>query len=518
MEPLLISLDAGTQSVRAALYDLKGQLIDICKIPIEPYFSTQPGWAEQEPEYYWEKLCEATQGLVKNNAQHLSAIQGICVTTQRATVINLDKNGRPLRPAIVWLDQRKAKLNGDLEWWLKWPLKIAGQFDLVKHVMTESESRWLMQNQQDVWKKTAHYVYLSGYFYYKLVGEIVESKGNMVGYMPFDYKKMNWAEKGDLKHKFMPVEKEKLSPLVDPGTVVGQLTAEAAEATGLPKGLKVIAGAADKACEVLGSGCIEPDWACLSFGTTATVETCFPKYVEVIPFMPSYPSAIPGHYNTEVMVFRGFWMVSWFKQQFGSREVKKAKKLGIAPEILFDELIREIPPGSMGLTLQPYWSPGIKTPGPEAKGAIIGFGDVHTRAHIYRAILEGLAYSLKEGLEQTQKATKVKVKALKISGGGSQSDEAMQLTSNVFNLPAYRPHTFETSSLGAAMLGAVGLGFMDNYKMAVNEMCHTSRVFEPQKEVVSIYEDLYKDVYQKMYHQLKPLYHSIGKITGYPRL
>src|SRR5208337_301555 len=164
------------------------------------------------------------------------------------------------------------------------------------------------------------------------------------------------------------------------------------------------------------------------------------------------------------------WMVSWFKKEFGLREVQIAKNRNIAPEALFDELIRQIPPGSFGLTLQPYWSPGVKIPGPEAKGAIIGFGDVHTRAHIYRAILEGIAYALKEGAKRTETKNGVPITRLRVAGGGSQSREAMQLTADVFDLPAERPHTYETSALGAAMDAAVGLKIYPDFSGAVRAM------------------------------------------------
>ncbi|UUZ53606.1 hypothetical protein LP419_33585 [Massilia sp. H-1] len=118
----------------------------------------------------------------------------------------------------------------------------------------------------------------------------------------------------------------------------------------------------------------------------------------------------------------------------------------------------------MGLMLQPYWTPGIKVPGPEAKGAIIGFGDVHTRAHVYRAILEGLAYALREGKERIEKRSGVAITELRVSGGGSQSDAAMQLTADIFGLPTARPHIYETSGLGAAIDAAVGLGLYPDFQ------------------------------------------------------
>ncbi len=153
-----------------------------------------------------------------------------------------------------------------------------------------------------------------------------------------------------------------------PTARLGELTAAAAEALGLPAGLPVIAAAADKACEVLGSGAITPDVAGVSFGTTATVNTTLARYKEAIPLVPPYPAAIPGWYSLEVQVYRGYWMVEWFKREFGHREVAQAAARGVAPEALFDDLVRAVPAGSMGLTLQPYWSPGVRHPGAGGQG------------------------------------------------------------------------------------------------------------------------------------------------------
>jgi sugar (pentulose or hexulose) kinase len=171
----------------------------------------------------------------------------------------------------------------------------------------------------------------------------------------------------------------------------------------------------------------------------------------------------------------------------------------------------------MGLMLQPYWSPGMTTDA-DAKGAIIGFGDVHTRAHIYRSILEGLGYALKDGMLALEKKNKVKIKCLRISGGGSQSDAAMQITADIFNLPAQRPHTYETSALGAAIDAAVGLKLHADFPSAVREMARVTDVFEPIPKNRDLYGELFERVYLKMYGRLKPIYNEIRRITGYPAL
>jgi sugar (pentulose or hexulose) kinase len=285
----------------------------------------------------------------------------------------------------------------------------------------------------------------------------------------------------------------------------------------LPEGLKMIAAASDKACEVLGSGGVQPHIGCLSYGTTATINTSTKKYVETIPFIPPYSAAMPGVYNTEMMVYRGFWMVSWFKNEFAQAEQRKAQELGIETEQLFDELLNQVPAGSMGLMMQPYWSPGVRQPGPEGKGALIGFGDVHKRAHVYRAILEGLAYELRSGKEQIEKRSGTKITRLRVSGGGSQSDAAMQLTADIFGMTAERPHTFEASGLGAAINCFVGLGIHADYEIAVEKMTRLGDVFEPDFPTVQLYDRLYKEVYLKMYKRMQPLYKSIQDITGYPK-
>ena len=149
---------------------------------------------------------------------------------------------------------------------------------------------------------------------------------------------------------------------------------------------------------------------------------------------------------------------------------------------------------------------------------MIGFGDVHTRAHLYRAILEGLAYALREGQERLEARSKVRLRELRVSGGGAQSDAAMQLTADIFNLPALRPHTHETSGLGAAIDCAVGLGLHPDFTAAVTRMTRTGKRFEPIAEHSAIYGELYERVYKRMYKQLAPLYAEIQDITGYPKL
>lgn len=160
-------------------------------------------------------------------------------------------------------------------------------------------------------------------------------------------------------------------------------------------------------------------------------------------------------------------------------------------------MLDKAPPGCLGLMSLPYWTPGIKVPGPEAKGAIIGFGDVHSKAHVYRSILEGLAYALRDGKEAIEKRTKVSLKKIYVAGGGSQSDRIMQITADIFGIPAHRPKVYETSGLGCAIDVAVGCDIYKNFQEAVLQMTSTSAVFEPDMKHHDLYTELFIRVYKK---------------------
>lgn len=509
MRENILAIDCGTQSVRALLFNPQGELLAKAKVPIESYYSQNPGWAEQDPEVFWSALCQACRGLLSHPQAKKDSIAAVALTSQRSTVVNLDAHGQPLRPAIIWPDQRRAtqfpKVGG--LWGLAF--NLAGAMSTVRYLQAECEANWIAQHQPEIWEKTYRFTYLSGFLTHRLIGEFKDSVGCQVGYMPFDYKKQDWAGQSHWYWQALVITRDKLVELTPVGSSLGKISQKASLESGLPAGLPLIAAAADKACEVLGAGGLKPNVAVLSYGTTATINTTHQKYYEIIPLIPPYPAAVPHLYDLELQIFRGYWMVSWFKREFGLLERGLAEREGVEAEKFFDDLVRSAPPGSGGLVLQPYWTPGLRHPGPEARGAIIGFSDAHTRAHLYRAILEGLAYALLEGKDRTEKRTGVAIEQVIIAGGGSQSDAAMQLTADVFGMPVSRPYLYEASGLGAAITGAVGAGIHPDYESALKSMNRLGTTFTPHSAAHTLYRELYEKVYLKMYRRLKPLYESM---------
>ena len=509
-----LTIDNGTQSVRAMVFDQVGTLVAKSKVDIEPYFSTQPGWAEQEADYFWDALCKACQQLWPMLSFSRNDISGVSITTQRATAVAMDKNNDPLRPAITYMDQRqvytKPKL-GFVESALMTAIKAKS---FVDQVHQQAEASWMAQNEPDLWQRVTKFLLLSGYQTYKLTGQYTDAIASQVGYVPFDFKTLSWAAKNDWKWRAVPITADMLPELKPAGDVLGRISPEAAEQTGIPAGLPLISSGSDKACEVLGTGCLDAETGSLSYGTMATLNITSNQYLEAISYHPAYPGVIPDTFNVEVMVERGYWMINWFKQQFGLHEQTVAKQRGVAPETLFDDLLNAVPAGSMGLTLQPYWGTGTNSAGTEARGAIIGFNDSHTRAHIYRAMVEGLTYALREGKELLEKRSGKTLRRLVVSGGGSQSDQIMQITADIFGMPVERPHTYEASGLGAAIATAVGTGTHADFATAVEQMTHVADRFEPAPANHQLYDKLYHQVYKKMYSQLKPTYQAIQSITG----
>ena len=508
-----LSIDNGTQSVRAMVFDGQGQLIAKSKIEIEPYFSNQKGWAEQNAEYFWNSLCQACLELWPKLSISKELIAAVSVTTQRATIVPMGIDNQPLRPAISWLDQRQVQTKPKLGKLESVIMGIIGAKPLVDLMHAEAEANWIQQNEPEIWKQVHKFLLLSGYHNYKLTGNYKDAVASTVGFIPFDYKIQDWADQKDWKWRAMPIRSEMLPEVLPAGSVLGEITEAAAEQTGIPKGLPLIACGSDKACEVLGTGCIDNETGSLSYGSLATLNITSDKYLEAIPFYPAYPGVIPNTFNIEMMIQRGYWMVSWFKKEFGLQEEQLAKEKNLQPETLFDELLAKVPPGSDGLMLQPYWSPS-NGDGPETRGAIIGFNEDHTRAHLYRAMIEGLTYALRESKELLEKRTKKSISRLVVSGGGSQSDEVMQITADIFGMTVFRPHTFETSSLGAAIASAVGIGLYQDFTYAVEKMTHAGDRFDPIDTNKEIYNDLYHKVYKKMYGNLKPSYEAIKSVLG----
>jgi sugar (pentulose or hexulose) kinase len=509
--PLVLTIDFGTQSVRAIIFNKKGEAQAMSKKRYEPtYFSNKPGQAEQDSKYYWKRMCEATQELTQKHPELIKQIVASSLTCFRDTAVLLDEKLQIVRPSILWLDQRLAKLES-FGLFRTVAFYLTGLLETAKLNSRRTMAIWIRQNEPENWKKTKYYVNISTYFTYKLVGQLIDSSANQIGHYPIDFKRGKWYRENALKAPIFKIPRKMLCTLVQPGEQLGKITKEAAEETGLPEGLIIYAAGADKGAETIGTGCLTPDKASLSYGTASSIEITNSRYIEPEPFLPAYQAIVPGFYNLEMQIYRGYWMISWFIQQFADKESTEALIEKMAVEEVLNKELATIPPGSEGLVLQPYWGPALSRP--EAKGAIIGWSDAHTRMHMYRAIIEGIAFAMKEGLDLMEKRQHQKINEIRVSGGGSQSDVICQITADIFNRPVSRVQTYETASLGTAVAAFVAHKEFSNYTEALEAMVHVSKTFVPNKEAQKKYDYLYRKVYLKLYGKLLSIYRRIGKFN-----
>ena len=507
-DPLVLTIDFGTQSVRTALTDATGNIVAISKIKYRPpYVSLKNGYAEQDADFYWINAKHCLIQLCLENKDKLDRIVGASLTTFRDTSVQLDENLKPLRKSILWLDQRLAKGKEKLPLHHKLIFKIIGMWPTIQLNRSRTAAHWLKENETETWNRTHKYVNISTYLTYKLTGRLADSVACMVGHYPINYRKGKWYNQNALKGKFFGIPSRMLCDLVPVGEVIATIKDEIADEVGLPRGIKVYATGSDKACETIGLGALNSSLAAISYGTASTVEVSNKKYHEPETFLPAYRAAVKDWYNMEYQIYRGYWMLTWYAKEF-AKDFDNERDRGMIEELMNAQLSK-VPPGSEGLIVQPYWGPGLSRP--FAKGAIIGFSDVHTRIHIYRAIIEGIAYSLREGLEGIEKKQHQKVDSIMISGGGSKSDDICQITADIFGLPVSRVQTIETTTLGAAISVFVACNHFHSIEEATDQMVHKAKTFYPNEIAHRSYDTLYNKVYVKMYPQLKDIYRSLNR-------
>lgn len=503
-----IVIDGGTQNIKAFIFDEKGNEVYGEAYPVTPYFSVKPGFAEQDAEKYLEITEKVTRSVVENSHVPKDEIAAVAITSHRSTIVPVDKDGKPVRSAITWLDERKTE-----------GLNLPAGFEtltVLKEYQRRSKFNWLRKYEPENYDKTHIFLTISSYIFHALTGEFKDCSSMIVGLFPYDYAQLQWHSL-EMVYEIFGVEREKLPPLVSPAEIAGTVSEEGAKSFGVPQGLPIIIGAGDKQSELLGAGVISNDIAEVSYGTAAVIELFSAEYIEhpQLDFF-TWGAAIPKHWALEGFVGSGYWMISWFKKEFAKYEEEEAEKLKIAPEDLLNREMKEIPPGSMGLLLLPYWHPRENEP--LSKGAIIGFSGEHARTHVYRAIIEGIAYELRRLKEVMEEHAGSKIKELRVGGGGSKSSEIMQMTADIFNLPASRVHTSNLAALGAAIDAAVTLNIYHDFPEAVDNMVRVKETFTPHAGNVKIYDRLFNEVYKEIYPALSPLYRKIAEITGYPKV
>ena len=517
----VISVDVGTQSLRVCLMTEKGKSIEYVALQYEDLYIKNDGpYREVQPLYYLDYLKSGIKQITSKHPDKVNSIIAISIVTIRDTIVFLENKGtktdpkfEPLYNIIHWTDGRAASEKFcKFPLWFSASLKVIGFYSVVKRIATLGRTNWMREKRPDIWGKTDMVALLSAYMNYLITGNLVETRACLLGHLPFNTKRGEWDKKGSIHDLVFPDVVGKLPPLINQNESVGVILDDLADEVGLPHNIKVYSPGTDKALEQVGQGAIEMTDVSISFGSAASVELLSDHYYEGESFIPVYRSALPNLYTPDYQVYRGYWMLKWFAKEFAFEyEWNTATQNGSNIEAELDRLLEITPVCNDGLYMLPFWGEGIKTVG--ARGAIIGFNDKHTRAHIYRAIIEGINFELYDGYLRLLRRGHLPspIKGY-VSGGGASSEKICQMTADLFNLPIKRCTFQDASILGASIAAFVYEGVYSSFDDAVKNMVETKDTFIPNKANHKTYMDFYNNVYKKTLDKLYSKFLYIDKI------
>jgi xylulokinase len=426
-----------------------------------------------------------------------SRIAAICITHQRETFVCLDEAGAPLRPAMLWLDTRaiaEVEEHGTAEVHRitgKPPNPTPAWYKLL----------WLARHEPDTMQRVGKVVDVQAFLVHRLTGEWATSWASadplgLVDMASFDYH--------DGLLDAVGLRRSQLSELHPPGSVLGHLTSEVASELGLAKRLPVVAGVGDGQSAQLGTGITAPGRAYLNLGTGIVSGTFSSDYSYGVEYR-TLSAAVPGAYDLETFMGGGTYNINWFVERFSGLD-SRVLGLELTPEQVLETAAAQLPPGADGLLALPYWA-GALTPywDYNARGVLLGMTGVHGKSHVYRALLEGIAYEQRLLTSGAEKVLEAPVEELIVLGGGSRSSVWCQILADIMQRRVDVVREAESTCLGSGMLAAAAVGVHDSIPAAAAAMSGTGKHFEPDPTTGAIYDRLY-EVYRDIYPAMRPLF------------
>jgi xylulokinase len=506
---LVLGIDASTTACKAVVWNLAGEAVAEGRADL-PLLKPRPLWHEQPAEAWWTALCDAVRGVLATQPKIKDRIAALCIAPQRETFVPVDAAGEPLRHAIVWMDERSGSLlpriareYGAERVHQETGKPLSGNLALPKIL-------WLRENEPAVFAATARYLDVAGFLHQRLTGEAATGWGNVDPMGLFDMRFNTWdAPLLD----YLGVEVAQLPVAHPPGAAIGAVTAEAADACGLCPGLPVVAGVGDGQAGGLGADVAEPGRAYLNLGTAVISGTYAADYVVDRAFR-TMTGGVPGSYSLETVLLGGTYTVSWFVETFAAEAGTTSTQLLDR----YDAALDGVPPGAEGLMLVPYWNSAMNPYwDAKASGMVVGWRGVHTRAHLYRAILEGVAFEQRLHTEGVEAALGEPVAHYVAMGGGARSDRWRQIIADVTGKPVYRAGSTEAAALGAGILAAAGLGLHPDVQTASTAMSGAAPApLTPDPAAHEFYSRLYEGVYRHLFPALQDSLQQLAAITETP--
>ncbi len=495
-----LGIDSSTTGVKALLIDDKGAVVGAATSDL-PLSTPKPLWSEQNPVDWWHGAVNSIRRVLAETGLSGGDVAAIGLTGQMHGLTLLDEAGEVLRPAILWNDQRTGAECDDIRARLGKArlIQITGNDALTG--FTAPKILWVRKNEPELFAKARHILLPKDYVRFKLTGDYAVDKADGAGMLLFDLARRDWSaevlEKLDIPADWLPKTYE--GP-----AVTGQISAEAAAATGLQAGTPVVGGGGDQAAQAVGVGVVQPGIIALTLGTSGVIFASTPEpFIESEGRLHAFCHSVPGRWHLMGVMLSAAGSLRWYRDT-------------VAAGTDFDALLAPsaaVPPGSEGLLFLPYLT-GERTPHPDplARGAFAGLTVRHGQAHLTRAVLEGVAFGLRDSFELMKSAGLAEIKQVRVSGGGAKSQLWRQILADVLGAELVTVNTTEGAAYGAALLAGVGAGAWPDVDAACAACISVTGSTAPQPAVAAKYEPLYAQ-YRALYPALKEISHNLSRLA-----
>jgi len=509
--PHLLGIDIGTSGTKTLICDESGSVLATAMAE-HPISSPKPGWSEQDPRDWWDAACKATRTVLKKAKLKPVDIGGIGLSGQMHGSVFLADGPKPLRPALLWNDQRTAEQCRQIE------EKAGGREALIELVanpaltgFTAPKILWVRHHQPKIYERTKHILLPKDYIRYRMTGLHATEVSDASGTLLLDVANRVWSDK---LLGLLDIDKALLPRLHESPEITGTLTGAAAEALGLGAGIPVVGGGGDQAAGAVGNGIVAPGIVSATLGTSGVVfahsdaPTRDPK-----GRVHTMCHAVPGRWCVFGCMLSAGGSFQWFRNQLGADEVAAAKKKRLDPYELLVAQARQAPAGSEGLFFLPYLT-GERCPHPDplARGGWIGITSRTTRDMLIRSLLEGVTFGMRDALEIMQQMG-IPITEVRASGGGGRSDFWRRLQADIYNRPIVVTNAAEGPAYGAALLAGVGTGVWSNVEQACRACIRQTSRITPNRKHAATYQRCYA-TYGKLYGDLKDRFAEMAALAS----
>ncbi len=503
---LFMGIDFGTGGCKITIINPNGDIVAETSEEYETYHP-KPSWCEQNPDDWFLALTCCLTKIKKSTNIDLNHIKSIALDGSTHNAVLLDKQMEVIRPTIMWTDQRSIDEVKYLE--IGWGAEIFGMtYQKVSPTWTLPQLLWVKNNEPYNFQKIHRIMFVKDYIRFQLTGSWETDYVDAQGTLFYDVVKNQWSEE---LCRLIDLPVEVLPPLCFPTDIVGKITVKAFEITGLTEGTPVVCGTSDVTVEDYAAGAVKPGQCIIKLATAGNVNV-MTAHPNPNPLTITYSHVVPDLWYTAAATNTAAYSMRWFRDNFCFEEIEKSIATNINVYQLMEDLVQFIPAGSDGLIFHPYLL-GERAPywDPYLRASFIGASMSHTKGHFIKALMEGVAFSLKDCFRLIENMN-LEVSEFIIIGGGSRSDTWSQIICDVFGKKLIRPLVVD-ASYGSALLAGVGIGVFPDVVDAVNQCVKVDKIYEPNELNHQMYQKLFP-VYLAIHNQLKNIYQDIYKIIN----